>query len=156
MSDTGRRHLIAPSKQPAPIFSLVALGLGLALLEIFLGFFPAGAGHGWGGPIFVSFPLVVVLPILFVRFRIGTRKGWFLDLGIVGLAVAADYFLLKGAFSFRENVSPIHDESFLPGVVRSVLPFFFVWLIIWCFCQWVAMLTLVRHLLPRAPEVDRS
>ncbi len=148
--------MISPPVPPAPVFGLVLLGIGVALLQILLGFFPSGAGHGWAGPILVSFPLLIVLPIMLVRFRIGTRRGMIVDMGIVGLAVAADYFLLESAFSFRENVSPIYDESFLPGVVRSVLPFFFVWLLIWCFCQWVAMLTLVRHFLPRAPKVDHS
>jgi len=54
-------------------------------------------------------------------------------------------------------VSPIHDESFLPGVVRSVLPFFFLWLMIWGALQLVAMLAVVRRVFGRkAKVVDRD
>jgi hypothetical protein len=122
---------------------------------MFLAFFPAGAGHGWGAPFFVSLPLLAILPIVLVRSRTGSRTGKTWDIELVLLAVAADYYLIGNAIAFRESVGRVHDEFLVPGVHRSVFPMFVLWLGNWLLWQWLAIRTLVRHFVRRAPSVSR-
>ena len=148
-----------------PAAGLAAFGIFLAFAALFLAFFPAGAGHGWGAPFFISMPLLVILPIVLVRSRTGRRlgvarsrtgerKGVLWDIGLVVFAVAADYYLVGNAISFGESSGTIHDEFLVPGVHRSVFPMFLLWLGIWLFWQWLAMRTVVRYFLRPAPSAS--
>ena len=119
MSDPGRRYVFTPARAASPASAgPIGLGILLALAAIFLAFFPAGAGHGWGAPFVVSLPLLAILPIVLVRSRTGSRTGMAWDIGVVVLAAAADYFLIGNAIDFRESVGRIHDELLVPGVHR--------------------------------------
>ncbi len=133
----------------------VALGIVLALIAIFLAFFPAGAGHGWGAPFFISIPLLAILPIALIRSRTATRSGMAWDIGLVLLALAADYYLIGNAIGFRESVGRVPSEFLVPGVHRSVFPMFLLWLGIWLFWQWLTIRTLVRLFPVRSPTASR-
>ncbi len=154
MSDPGRRHVFTPARDANPAAWAIVFGICLAFAALFMAFFPAGAGHGWGAPFFLSIPLLAVLPIVLVRSRAEERTGVAWDIGLVLLAVAADYYLVGNAVSFRENIGRIHDEFLVPGVHRSVFPMFVLWLGIWLFWQWLAIRTLVRHFLRGATSAN--
>ena len=155
MSGTLREYTSKSMAETNPAAGPAALGIFLTAAALFLAFFLTGAGHGWGAPFLVSMPLLAVLPIALVRSRTGKRTGMAWDIGLVFLAVAADYYLIGNAIGFRESAGRVPGEFLVPGVHRSVFPMFLLWLGIWLFWQWLAIRTLMRHFLQRAPWASR-
>ena len=121
------------------------LGIVLALIAIFLAFFPAGAGHGWGAPFFISLPLIIIYPFVLIRNRIGRGTGIGPDVALVGLAIAADIALCWHAVDYRAERLRMPNESTVPGVDRSVFPIFLLWLLLWLHWQFVALRSLLRN-----------
>ena len=120
------------------------LGITLALIAIFLGFFPAGAGHGWGAPFFFSLPLVIIYPFALIRHRAGHGTGIGPDIALIAIAIAADIALCWSSIDYATQRVKTPRESVVPGVDRSVFPVFLLWLVLWLHWQFVALRSLLR------------
>ncbi len=121
------------------------LGIVLGLAALFFAFFLTGAGHGWAAPFVYSLALPFAYPAVLVRSRAGARNWIVLDIAVVALAIAADVGLIRDAISYGAERSP-HPDHTLPGIHKSVLPMFLIWLALWLFWQFVAVRTLWRHM----------
>ena len=121
------------------------LGIVLALVALVLAFFPAGAGHGWGAPLFFSIPLFIIYPVALIRSRVGRGKGIAPDIALVSLGIVADIALVWSAVDYRAEWMKTPRESLVPGVDRSVFPIFLLWLALWLYWQFVAIRSLLRH-----------
>ena len=129
-----------------------ALGVVLAMVALFLAFFPAGAGHGWGAPFFFSIPLFIIYPFALVRSRVGPGKGIGPDIALVVIAVAADIALCWSSIDYRTQWLRTPRDSVVPGVDRSVFPIFLLWLLLWLHWQFVALRSLLRNVQRRPPN----
>lgn len=122
------------------------IGLLLALTACFIGLMTAGAGHGWVAPLFYSFGLFAAYPIVLVRALHPDRKWLALDAMLVVAAVVVDILLVRDLIARADGPRWRERELFLPGIDKSMYPFFAVWLAIWFGCQVVAVRTLLRDL----------
>lgn len=124
----------------------VATGLFLALLACFIGLMTAGGGHGWRAPLVWSFPLIIIWPLVLVRDISPTRRWIVLDAALLVLAALLDIAIVQDLISFASVRLPRATQPIIPGVDRSILPFFLVWILIWIGWQLLAARTLLRDL----------
>jgi hypothetical protein len=124
-------------------FGLALVGLLLALVACFIGLMTAGAGHGWVAPLFYSFGLFLIYPIVLIR-ALKPRRDWLmLDAAIVVFAVVVDILLVLDLIARADGPRWRERELFLPGIDKSIYPFFAIWLAIWFGWQVVAVRTLI-------------
>lgn len=129
------------------VFSIV-VGLVFGLATVVLGLGLAGGGHGWGGPFFLSIPLIVLYPLAFARTFRTKVKSSDLDVGLIAVAVMLDLALLG-------NFSAEYDYFIKMWRFEDGALFISLWLGLWAGWQVLAAVALARNRLRRT-DAQRS
>lgn len=129
-------------------FFSIVVGLVFGMATAVLGLGLAGGGHGWGGPFFLSIPLIVLYPLAFARtFSSKVRSSDF-DVGLIAVAILLDIALL-GSFSAEYDYI-IKMWRFDDGPL-----FIGLWLGLWVGWQVFAAVALARNRVRRT-DAQRS
>ena len=119
----------------------VVAGLLIAAFAALLALGMAGGGHGWATPVFFSMGLFLAYPAVLLRLTALGRQWFVVDLGIVGLAAAADLALLSGTVN--------EGTEYFWRVVEMSAAFLILWLLIWFAWQPIALYCVGRDRAPR-------
>ena len=110
------------------------LGFGLAALAQFLAFMLAGAGHGWGAPMFVSMALWFLVPLTLVMAWPTEQTSKLLIALVALIALGADALLVNRSL---DELSYIGRYVQVNGAIGYTI--IGLWLALW-FCWQVLLL----------------
>lgn len=105
---------------------IVALAVGGILLWVATQFFAAsigGAGHGWTSPFWVTFPLLVIYPLVMIRTFLSRANNTGLGVLLIVTAIVLDVVVFQSSMGEIEYVWKVWDIAFVEVVAWIALWF---------------------------------
>ena len=115
-------------------------GLLAAAFTLFLASSMAAGGHGWIGPLPISLPLLLVYPLVLMRFVGRSGRSIWVDLALGALALAANAYLLNDTLG--------SEYEYFRRVLDTGTPY--IWVAMWLLWQVLVGVTIAVRLKRRS------